>query len=291
MTTDRNSVLKCAEHLVDAGRFDLAIAEFERFVREQPDDGATAAILADLFLRAGETAAAEGRPCDLTSLSVVANWREARGDQAGAAKLRARLDGLELADIEAQIGLARGATGVDRATEQPHPSVSKVSLPHAQDVKARAACARDCVARGDAVGAAEYLMPEMADGDPSLLLTIAEIQLRGGFLDRGIALVERVLADDPAFAGAVAGLGVELAARQPDAGFLLVEMAANTWLAQSQWRAAIGAFEELAAQAPDCTPALVRLQDILAAAPHATDEKRVIPFRPLSSSCVRSRTA
>lgn len=276
---------------MEAGRYDLAIAEFQRFVREQPDDGATAAILADLFLRAGERAAADGRPCDLTYLSVVANWREARGDQAGAAELRARIDCQELADIEAQIGLARGDTRVERAAEQPHPLVSKIRPPRAPDVKARAARARDCVARGDAVGAAEHLMPDMADGDPALLLTIAEIQFYGGSLDRGIALVERVIADDPALASAVARIGVGLAARQPDAGFLLVEMAANAWLVQSQWRAAIDAFEEFAAQAPDCTPARVRLREITAAAPHATDDKRVIPFRPPSSSHARSRTA
>ena len=141
------------------------------------------------------------------------------------------------------------------------------------------------------MGAAALLTTDMADGDRSLLLTIAEIQLRGGSLDRGLALVERIIADDPALAGAVASLGVDLAARQPDAGFLLVEMAADAWLAQSQWRAAIGAFEALAAQAPDCAPARVRLQELEAEAPHAPDDKRVIPFRPLPSSQPRSRTA
>jgi hypothetical protein len=141
------------------------------------------------------------------------------------------------------------------------------------------------MAQGDAAGAAEHLMAEMADGDPSLLLTIAEIQLRGGQLDRGVAVAERVITDHPSFAGAVARLGVELAAHQTDAGFMLVEMAVNVWALQSQWRAAADAFEEFVAQVPDCMPALVRLQKLSSAAAHAADEKRVIlPFPPLLSA-------
>lgn len=292
MTVDRNLVLKGTELLVAAGCFDLAIAEFQIFVHEQPDDRATAAMLADLFQRAGETAAAEARSSEaLAYLSVVANWRVARGDHTGAAELHARIDRLELDEIEAQIELARGGASIACVVEQLTPSVSKVRPTHAPDVTVRATDARACVARGDAVGAAEHLTPEMADGDPSLLLTIGEIQLRGGKLDRGIALVERVITDDPSFADAVARLGVELAARQPDAGFLLVEMAANVFTTQSQWRAAAAAYEEFVAQAPDYAPAIVRLQEIAAAVSHPADEKRVLPFRPLSSAPAQSRIA
>ncbi len=293
MTVDRNSELKSTELLVDADRFDPAIAEFQRFAHEQADTWTTVAMLVDLLLSAGETAAAEARPSEaLAYLSVVANWRVARRDQTGATELQARMDGLELEEIEAQLELARSGTSIGCAVEQFPPTASKVRPAHAPDVKVRAMHARACMAQGDAVGAAEHLMAEMADGDPSLLLTIAEIQLRGGKLDRGVAVAEKVITDDPSFAGAVARLGVELAARQPDAGFLLVDMAVNVWIPQSQWRAAADAFGEFVARAPDCAPALVRLQEISTAASHTADEKRVIlPFRPLLSAEAQSRTA
>lgn len=263
MIPDSTAFFTATELLVRAGRFDLAIAEFQRFVRERPDDWATANMVADLLLRAGDTAATESRCSEaLAYLSIVADWRVARGDERNASKLRARIDDLELADMEAQLELARGP-----------------------EIRDRASRARACVANGDAVGASEHLTAEMADGDPSLLLTIAEIQLRGGKLDRGIALMERVMSDDPSLAEDVARLGIEMAPRQPDAGFLLVEMAANVWTERSQWYAAAEVFEDFAAKAPDYAPALVRLHEIEAAAFEPPDEKSVIlPFRPIEAS-------
>jgi hypothetical protein len=95
---------------------------------------------------------------------------------------------------------------------------------HSQDMRQRAARARTYVAQGNAAAAAEYLSAEMAEEDPAVLLTIAELLLRGGKLDKGIALAELVLADDPSLADAVARLAAEIGAHEPDAGYLLVEM-------------------------------------------------------------------
>jgi hypothetical protein len=179
-------------------------------------------------------------------------------------ELRARIDRLELADLEAQIASARrGSDVVPDPVDQIPPSDS-AHRDHAQ-LRHRVSQARACVARGDAVAAAEFLTPEMAGGDPSVLLTIAEIQLRGNRLDRGIALVERVIAQNALLAEAVAQLGIELAARHPEAGFLLVEMAADVWVTQSRWREAKRAFEEFVAEAPQHIPAVARLHEIEAA--------------------------
>ncbi|MGH9256244.1 MAG: tetratricopeptide repeat protein [Vicinamibacterales bacterium] len=277
MALDAGSALSRTEALIRAGRPELAILEFKRLVREQPHDVAAAAILAEQFVTAAKTAAAEGRCAEaLAYLSVAADWRESRGDGTGAAKLRTLGERLELADLETQLGLG-------------HEEGERRSTP-AHDIRLQASQARAYVARGDAVGAAKHLMPEMADGDPLLLLAIAEIQLRGGRLDQGIAAVEHALAQGPSVGDDVVRIGVELAERQPDAGFLLVDMVADVWAAQSQWSKATAAFERFFTRRPDYAPALVRLREMEAAA-GAPDDKRVIPFRPLPSVAAKSRNA
>jgi hypothetical protein len=167
----------------------------------------------------------------------------------------------ELAHLEAQLGLTRGtdqrAPAADMRTSKPAPgSTTPVDLRH------EARQARDFVMRGDAVGAAKHLTAEMADGDPELLLTIGEIQLRGGHLQRGTALVERALAQNLLLADDVVRIGIELAGGQPDAGFVLVEMAADTWAIQSEWPRAAAAFQQFIRLQPDYVPAHIRLREM-----------------------------
>lgn len=151
------------------------------------------------------------------------------------------------------------------------------------DSRTHALHARCHVASGDAVGAAEHLTGEMAEGDPLLLLTIAEIQLRGGHLDPGIALAEQVLAAEPSSAGSLVRLGLDLAARRDDAGFLLVEMGANAWTMEGRWADAAAAFEALIALRPHYVPAAVRLREIEASA-SSVHAAAVLPFRRLRTA-------
>jgi len=219
MTSDRDAILAGTEGLVRTGRFDLAVAEFEKFVHEQPGAWPMAAMLADLFRRAGETAAAEGRFAEaIAYFGLVAKWRDARGDRRGAEELRARIEILELDDVEAQIKEVRNAP------EPPLPT-PPVTRRVSESLREAAVLARQAVARGDAAGAASHLVPEMAGDDPSVLLTIAEVLLRAGQLDRGIAAADMAMTADRTLADAVARLGSEVAEREPNAGSLLVEMA------------------------------------------------------------------
>jgi hypothetical protein len=78
----------------------------------------------------------------------------------------------------------------------------------------------------------------MAGGNASLLLTIAEVLLRAGQLDRGIAIADMAMTADHTLADAVAQLGSEVAAREPNAGFLLIEMADVIRLQEAADRAA-----------------------------------------------------
>ncbi len=217
MTPDRDAILAGTELLVRTGRFDLAVSEFERFVHEQPGAWPMAAMLADLFRRAGETAAAEGRSAEaIAYFGLVAKWRAARGDRLGADELRARVEILELDDAEAQLQVVR----------------------HDSHMRGAAALARDAVARGDALDAAVHLTAEMAGDNASILLTIAEVLLRAGQLDRGIAVADLAMTADHRLADAVARLGSEVAAREPNAGFLLIEMADVIRLQEAAERAA-----------------------------------------------------
>jgi hypothetical protein len=151
--------------------------------------------------------------------------------------------------------------------------------------------ARACIARGDAVGAARYLTAEMAEGDPSLMMAIAEIQLRGGQLDRGIALIERAITEDPSVGDDAVLIGIELAEHQPDAGFLLVDMVADAWVQRSEWPKATAAFEAFVGEQPNYAPALARLQEMEAAVLEAPDDDRIVPFRRLPSAAAKSKSA
>lgn len=191
-----------------------------------------AAMLADLFRRAGETAAAEGRSAEaIAYFGLVAKWRAARGDRLGAEELHARIEILELDDVEAQIEVVR------RAAHEASAAVAGAP-PCPANVREAAALARDAITRGDAAEAARHLTAEMAGGNAAVLLTIAEVLLRGGQLDRGIALADMAMSADRTLADAVARLGSEVAAHEPNAGFLLIEMADVIRLQEAADRAA-----------------------------------------------------
>jgi hypothetical protein len=209
-----------------------------------------------------------------------------------AAEIRTCIERLEIAHLEVQLGFGQPLIeGTPAMASSPRitPRVTSMQSP---DVRYHASHARAYLTRGDATGAARHLMAEMADGDPALLLAIAEIQLRGGQLDRGVAMVERAIAQDLSVGEEVVRLGMELGKREPDAGFMLVEMVADAWAARSEWSKATAAFEQFTFQTPDYAPALVRLHEMEAAAGGAPgDGKRFGPFRALPASANKSPSA
>ena len=288
MFPDQNSASNAAEAQSGTVRPERVIAEFERLVREQPANIAAAQILVDRLLAASHTAAAAGRSAEAVAcLSVVANWCESKGDQTRTSELRGSIERLERAHLEAQLGFAHAD---DNATPSKSSAAARVDSPSRVDMRLQALQARACIARGDATGAARYLTTEMADGDPALMMAIAEIQLRGGQLDRGIASVQRVIAQDLAVGDDVVLIAMELAQHQPDAGFMLVDILADAWARRSEWTKAAAAFEAFVAEQPEYAPALARLCQMQAAAAAAPDDSRVVPFR-LPSSALKSRSA
>jgi tetratricopeptide (TPR) repeat protein len=265
------------------GRPELAISEFRRLIRERPGDLAAAETLADKLVIAADGAARAGHCAEaLAYLETVAKWRETRGDQSRALELRKTMQRLELEYLESQLGFGHAADTAGPAGDSRSPLPSRSSSAATRDIRVQARQALTCVKRGDAVGAAKYLTEEMAEGNPRLLLAIAEIQLRGGKLDRGIALAERAIARDLSVGDDAVRVGLELAGRQPDAGFLIVEMVADAWAAQSKWPQAMAAFEKFILLKPDYVPAMVRLREMETAESDEASGKRVVPFRRIS---------
>ena len=131
-----------------------------------------------------------------------------------------------------------------------------------EDAELRATLARTFVARGDLATAGEYLTVESAGNDPKLLLTVAEMRMRGGRVDEGIEIVKRLLEEDPSRRDEIALVGWRVAETAPDAGFRIVELAADTAVAQGDWGGAAAALQEFVTRVRGHVPALMRLVEI-----------------------------
>jgi tetratricopeptide (TPR) repeat protein len=130
------------------------------------------------------------------------------------------------------------------------------------DAALKAYMARAFMARGDLSSAADYLTVETAGDDSKLLLTLAQMQLRDGRQEEGVALVRRLLEQDPSIRDDVAQLGWNIAEHVPEAGFIVVGLAADTAAAHSDWPAAAAVLQEFVTRIPSHIPALMRLVEI-----------------------------
>ena len=122
--------------------------------------------------------------------------------------------------------------------------------------------ARAFVERGDMASAAEYLTVETAGSNPQLLLVVAEIHLRSGRVDEGMEIARRLLDEDPMRRQDVALVGWTIAEQAPEAGFRIVELAADVAIAQADWPSAAAALQEFVTRVPNHIPALMRLVEI-----------------------------
>ena len=131
-----------------------------------------------------------------------------------------------------------------------------------EDKDLRARLAKTFLSRGDLQSAGEYITVEAAAGDPKLLMTAAEIQLRGGQLEQGMALVRQLLTEDPARREEIAMMGWNIGPHVPEAGFALVELSAEAAVAKNDWATAAAALQEFVTRVPSFIPGLMRLVEI-----------------------------
>ena len=130
------------------------------------------------------------------------------------------------------------------------------------DTELSAQLARTFIARGDLATAAEYLTAETAAGDPVLLLTVADIQLRGDKFEEGLAIVRRLLEEDASRREQIAQLGWSVAEKAPEAGFVVVELAAAAAVTAADWPGAAAVLQEFVTRVPNHIPALMHLVEI-----------------------------
>ena len=168
----------------------------------------------------------------------------------------------ECATTAAQFKSLAGSLAV---RERPHEAIEmqrRAVLLDPADTELRKNLARKLLERGDLQGASEYMTAEVAGEDPALLMILAEIQFRGGRTDDGMAVLRRMVAENPARRDEIVALASQVAASSPEAGFLMVEVAAEASVAASEWESAASAIETYVTQVPTYIPALMRLVEI-----------------------------
>jgi tetratricopeptide (TPR) repeat protein len=216
-----------AGELAEKGRHPEAIEALREGAKLNPDDDEIREKLLDVYLAAGDLERARECATSVEQFKMVAAALEAQGKSDEA------LDTLR------------------QAANQ-----------HDYDNELRAHVARALLAKGDLTTAAQYLTVETAGDDPELLMTVADIRLRGEKPDEGMAIVRRMLDEDASRRERIAQLGWTVAEAKPEAGFLVVEFAADHAVAQSDWPAAAAVLQEFVTRVPNHIPALMRLVEI-----------------------------
>ncbi len=98
--------------------------------------------------------------------------------------------------------------------------------------------------------------------DPDLLLSLAEIELRAGGLDRGREVLGRILARDAGRREELVLLGCRLCEHDKDAGFQCIDVATDAAIADHDWPAAASALHEYVTRVPGHIPSLMKLVEV-----------------------------
>jgi tetratricopeptide (TPR) repeat protein len=126
----------------------------------------------------------------------------------------------------------------------------------------RARLAQAYFAKGDLNRARAFLSAETAGDSPSLLLTLAELELQAGRYQEGRDAVGKALRLDPSTRETVVALGCRLAESSPEAGYPCIDAVADVALAEQDYAAAAAALHEFVTRVRYHVVALMRLVDI-----------------------------
>ena len=222
-----NDLKEIAAELADKGRQEEAIEVLHEAAKLNPTDEEIRDRLFDVFVAQGDLSRARECATSVEQFRTVAAALDAQGQP-------------------------------DEALE----TLRQAAALHDYDNVLKAELARAFLARNDLTKAAEYLTQETAGDDPALLMTVADIQLRGEKSEGGMAILRRLIEEDPSRREQIALLGWSVAEVKPDAGFQVVELAADTAIAQDDWPGAAAALQEFVTRVPSHIPALMRLVEI-----------------------------
>jgi tetratricopeptide (TPR) repeat protein len=216
-----------AAELSEKGRQAEALEVLTEAAKLNADDDEVRDKLLDVYSASGDYARAREYATTLAQFRMVAAALEAQGQ------------------VEDALATLRQAAGL-----------------HPLDTELACELARKFIARGDFVSAAQYLTAETAGDDPALLLTVADMQLRGDAFEEGLAIVRRLLEADPERREQIAVLGWSVAEQAPEVGFTVVELAADVAVSLADWPGAAAVLQEFVTRVPNHIPALMRLVEI-----------------------------
>ena len=231
--------------------------------------------LADISARQGLLADAKSH------LNAIAARRRAKGDRRGAAEIVVRLGTIDPSRLRGQAhrrqdprGDGRGRGGRQTVQGRSTTIWSKRAEPPRRLTRSRSlsastrsnGCPLDAgegrARAGDLAGAREFLDEDSAGEDPTLLLPLAEIELRSGELARAKVLLGRLLGADPSRRAEVAALGWSFVGSSPETTFTCIDAAVDGATATAEFQEAATTLQEFVARVPGQIPALLKLVEV-----------------------------
>ncbi len=266
---------RIAELFVDQGFYPKAAALYRKILKIVPNDEDTQIQLADVSARQGLLADAKAH------LNSIAAKRRARGDRRGTAEIIVRLGTIDPADLDARLAAAKtleemgeeeeastrfkalyhDLLGKDRPAEAQDALKAFVGL-NPLDSDARAILARAALAAGDVDGAREFLDEHSAGTDSTLLLPLAEIELRAGEVTLARTLIERLLVADPGQRPAVYALGASCLDEFPETAFACIEAGVDSAVSATEFDEGAARLQYFIDRVPGHIPALLKLVEV-----------------------------
>jgi len=266
---------RIAEHLMEEGFYPKAAALYKKLLRVNPDDENTQYQLGEISSKQGLLLDAKGY------FNAVAAKRRARGDRAGTAEIVIRLGTLDPSDIEARMAAASMVAEMgdettaalrfreihDDLQEKGRGDEALAALREAvrfnpYDKDGRGILARASVAAGDLEAARGYLDRETAGDDPTLLVALAEIELRLGRIGEARGILPQLLANDRDMRSRLLDLSWSLTGVNQDAAFVSVEAVTDDYISAREFDDAAAVLQEFATRVPRHVPALLKLIEV-----------------------------
>jgi tetratricopeptide (TPR) repeat protein len=266
---------RIAEHFFRDGFYPKAAALYKKILKIVPDDEQSQLHLADISAKQGLLVDAK------SYLNAIAARRRARGDRRGVDEIVVRLGTIDPLDFDARAVAARVlvANGEEKAAaarfrelyadlEDKERSAEAIeALREAvrlnkADLEGRGILARAALAAGDAEAARGYLDRETAGKDPTLLVALADIELRAGRLDQAREILPKLFALNPDLRHQIVELAWSLSGTLPDAAFVCVDAAVDASIAAGEFDDAASILQEFVARQATHVPALLKLVEV-----------------------------
>jgi len=266
---------RIADHFYKEGFYPKAAALYKKILKIVPDHEASQLILGDISAKQGLLADAKAQ------LSSIAARRKARGDRRGADDIVVKLGEIDPSDVDARLAAARVLAGrgetqlaatrfralYEDLQEKGRAADALDALREAvqldpKDVASRATLAKAAVESGDLPTARTYLDRETAGDDPTLLVALADLELRSGHLDQAREILPKLLGLNRDVRHTIVELAWALSPANIDAAFVCVDAAVDAAIAADEFDEAAAALQEFVTRQPGHVPTLLKLVEV-----------------------------